>query len=43
MDFAQNYFNCHNDFGGIEIEDLEENPGCNEFIHWDSRVLSGDY
>ena len=43
-EYAKEYFNCYDkDFGGIEIEELVENTGCNELIHWDSRILSGDY
>ena len=40
-EYAKEYFNCYDkDFGGIEIEELVENTGCNELIHWDSRILS---
>ena len=40
---AQRYFNCTtSDLEGLELED--ENQNCdNEFIHWDKRILLGDY
>ena len=34
---AQKYFGCN-----IELE-TEENDGCKEYIHWDYRILLGDY
>ena len=44
MEFGRKYFNCDtNSFQGIEIEELLPDSECNEFIHWDARVLSGDY
>jgi len=47
MSFAREYFDCSDEtkFKGIEIEEMTEDnyPNCNEYIHWDSRILSGDY
>ena len=46
MIFGREYFNCKLDkFSGIEIEDLidSEDEECKEYIHWDARILSGDY
>ena len=44
MNFAEKYFNCpRTNISGIELEELEEYSGCDEYIHWDSRILSGDY
>lgn len=42
MEFGKTYFNCDS-FPGIEIEELSEYSGCKEYIHWDARVLEGDY
>lgn len=47
MNLSKKYFNCfENDFKGIEIEEkiVETQSECdNELIHWDSRILLGDY
>jgi hypothetical protein len=47
MALVKKYFNCfENDFKGIEIEEkkAEAQSGCdNELIHWDARILLGDY
>jgi len=44
MKFAEKYFNCsENNISGIELEELEKYSECKEYIHWDSRILSGDY
>jgi hypothetical protein len=47
MEFALKYFNCSlNVMEGIELEELItiEEPGCNEdLIHWDARILLGEY
>ena len=45
MNFAKKYFNCYDDniFKGVELEEKKVNSGCDEFIHWDSRILLGDY
>lgn len=47
MEFAVKYFNCSlNVMEGIELEELItiEEPGCNEdLIHWDARILLGEY
>ena len=47
MDFAEKYFNCSkSEIEGIELEELitEVEPGCNDdLIHWDARILLGDY
>ena len=47
MEFAEKYFNCSkHEIEGIELEELitREEPGCNDdLIHWDARILLGDY
>ena len=41
-EFAQQYFNC-NTLDYLEIEDISEGKGCRDYIHWDARILLGDY
>ena len=44
MDYAEKYFSCpKSNITGIELEELKEYSKCDEYIHWDSRILSGDY
>lgn len=47
MEFAEKYFNCSkSEIEGIELEEIITNdePGCDEnLIHWDARILLGDY
>lgn len=41
---AKKYFNCYTDsVYGLELEDANPNNCGNEFIHWDERMLLGDY
>jgi len=39
--FAQNYFNCSN-INFIELEDCQKEK-CTEYIHWEARILLGEY
>jgi hypothetical protein len=45
MNFAKKYFNCSkDDFDGIELEEKKVKDICDDdLIHWDSRILLGDY
>ena len=45
MEFAKKYFNCTKaDFIGIELEEKKAKATCDDdLIHWDSRILLGDY
>ena len=45
MNFSKKYFNCtKNDFEGIELEEKKVKDICDDdLIHWDSRILLGDY
>ena len=45
MEIAKNYFKCtKNDFDGIELEEKKAKSTCDDnLIHWDSRILLGDY
>ena len=44
LEKAQSYFDCYvtDTLNGIEIEENQEND-CSEYIHWESRILLGDY
>ena len=44
MEEAKKYFNCKdsNILDGIELEEIIEKD-CLEYIHWESRILLGDY
>ena len=42
MAFAKKYFNCPT-LTEIELEDISEGIGCDDYIHWDARILLGDY
>ena len=39
---AQNYYGLTSSIEGLELEELP-NEKCSEYIHWDSRILLGDY
>lgn len=45
MNFAKKYFNCcdDNDFKGIELEEKKVQSRYDEFIHWDPKIILGDY
>ena len=40
--FAKKYFKCI-EINGIKIEEIAEGNGCGDLIHWNSRILLGDY
>jgi len=43
IELAKNYFNCTENFMNDGIE-LEEKDSCDkDYIHWESRILLGDY
>lgn len=45
INVAKKYFNCYNDndYKVIELKEKKVQSVCDEFIHWDSRILLGDY
>ena len=45
MIFAEKYFNCsQNEIEGIPLEEIKVKAGCSDdLIHWDSRILLGEY
>ena len=45
LKLAKKYYNCQdsNIINGIELEDANSNNCDEEFIHWDERLLLGDY
>lgn len=40
--FARKYFNC-DEINGLEVEEFSKEDQCKEFIHWDARILLGEY
>ena len=40
--FSRNYYNC-SDLEYLELEDILEGTNCKEYLHWDARILLGDY
>ena len=42
MKFAKKYFNCPN-ITYLELEESDNNGKCSDYIHWDTRILLGDY
>ena len=45
MEFAKKYFNYpKSEIEGIPFEEIKVKAGCNDdVIHWDSRILLGEY
>jgi len=39
---AKKYFGLNEDIKGLELEEFQSDI-CDEYIHWDSRILLGDY
>ena len=42
LEEAQKYFDLRNSIEGLELEEIQSDI-CDEYIHWDSRILLGDY
>jgi len=42
LEEAKKYFGLSEDIKGLELEESPSNI-CDEYIHWDSRILLGDY
>jgi hypothetical protein len=39
---AKKYFGLNANLDGLELEEFQDDI-CNDYIHWDSRILLGDY
>ena len=42
LEEAKKYFGLSENIGGLELEESPSNI-CDDYIHWDSRILLGDY